>query len=151
MCLTRVRGCYATPTHAPTHTHHTHTPARLTHTHTQVLSCDWTCFDATQYGTLMVVDPEEEYFATEVDKLQVDLEQRGLSLLVVADWYNPRVVERARFFDVSTRSWWTPITGWVSRHVQPRGVTCPHARASPTRTRAMTRVTRPHPLPVNRA
>ena len=62
----------------------------------------------------MVVDPEEEYFAAEVDKLQVDLEQRGLSLLVVADWYNPRVVERARFFDVSTRSWWTPITGSVA-------------------------------------
>lgn len=83
----------------------------------QILGNDWTCFDATEYGTLLVVDSEEEFFAEEVAKLRQDVASAGLSVLVVADWYNADVVQQARFFDVSTRSWWTPITGYVTRSV----------------------------------
>ena len=36
---------------------------------------------------------------------------RGLSLVVLADWYNPAVMKSLRFFDENTQSWWTPVTG----------------------------------------
>jgi membrane-bound transcription factor site-1 protease len=32
----------------------------------EVLSEDYTCFDAYEYGALLIVDPEEEYFEQEV-------------------------------------------------------------------------------------
>ena len=32
----------------------------------EVLGVPFTCFDASEYGTLMVVDAEEEYFPEEV-------------------------------------------------------------------------------------
>lgn len=32
----------------------------------EVLSSDFTCFDASLYGAVLVVDPEEEFFAAEV-------------------------------------------------------------------------------------
>ena len=42
----------------------------------QVLGSDFTCFDASQYGTLLLVDPEEDYFPEEVAKLGEDVRQR---------------------------------------------------------------------------
>lgn len=69
---------------------------------------------SSSYGTLLVVDTEEEFFPAEVAKLQDDVMKEGLSVLVLADWYNVGVIDKARFFDVSTRSWWTPVTGYVA-------------------------------------
>ena len=34
----------------------------------EVLGVPFTCFDASEYGTLMVVDAEEEYFPEEVGR-----------------------------------------------------------------------------------
>ena len=56
-----------------------------------VLGEPYTCFDASNYGTLMIVDPEEEYFREEIDKLYSDVRERGLSVIVLADWYNVEV------------------------------------------------------------
>ena len=36
----------------------------------------------------MIVDIEDFFSQKEITKLQSDLETRGLSLIVVADWYN---------------------------------------------------------------
>lgn len=77
----------------------------------EVLGNDFTCFDAALYGTLLLVDSEDDFHAAEVAKLQRDLRETGLSLLVMADWYDTRVMERAQFFDDNTRMWWSPITG----------------------------------------
>ncbi|XP_042225174.1 membrane-bound transcription factor site-1 protease-like [Homarus americanus] len=76
----------------------------------EVLGSPFTCFDASKYGTLMVVDPEEEYFPEEVTKLRHDVE-KGLSLIVFADWYNVSVMKKVKFYDENTKQLWMPVTG----------------------------------------
>ncbi|XP_050300873.1 membrane-bound transcription factor site-1 protease isoform X2 [Anthonomus grandis grandis] len=76
----------------------------------EVLGSPFTCFDASQYGTLLIVDPEEEYFPEEVVKLKRDVEA-GLSVIIFADWYNVTVMKKVKFYDENTRQWWMPDTG----------------------------------------
>ena len=71
---------------------------------------------AVQYGALLVVDSEEEFYEEEIAKLHRDVEQHGLGLIVFAEWYNVDTMVKMRFFDDNTRSWWTPITG---QHTPP--------------------------------
>lgn len=68
----------------------------------EVLGCPFTCFDASQYGTVLLVDSEEEYFPEEVAKLKRDVDN-GLSLIVFADWYNVTVMKKVKFYDENTR------------------------------------------------
>lgn len=77
----------------------------------EVLGVPFTCFDARQYGTLLIVDPEEEFFQEEIVKLKRDFDENGLSVIVFADWYNVSVMEKVKFYDENTRHWWTPDTG----------------------------------------
>ena len=65
-------------------------------------------------GTLLLVDSEEEYFAEEVAKLREDVEERGLSVIVVGDWFNVPVMRKIKFYDENTRQWWMPDTGGVN-------------------------------------
>lgn len=76
----------------------------------EVLGSPFTCFDASQYGTLLLVDPEEEFFPEEVAKLKRDVDS-GLSVIVFADWYNVSVIKKVKFYDENTRQWWVPDTG----------------------------------------
>ncbi|KAK4397020.1 Subtilisin-like protease SBT6.1 [Sesamum angolense] len=75
------------------------------------LGSPFTCFDANKYGTLLLVDLEDEYFAEEMTKLKNDVINNGLGLAVFADWYNVDSMMKMKFFDDNTRSWWTPVTG----------------------------------------
>lgn len=77
----------------------------------EALGSPLTCFDARQYGTLLLVDLEDEYFEEEIDKLREDILNTGLGLAVFAEWYNVETMVKMRFFDDNTRSWWTPVTG----------------------------------------
>ncbi|CDS43691.1 membrane bound transcription factor site 1 [Echinococcus multilocularis] len=77
----------------------------------EVLQQPFTCFDASKYGTLMIVDPEEEFWPEEVSKLQADVYQRGLSLLVFAGWFNTSVQAALKFYDLNNRRLWVPVTG----------------------------------------
>ncbi|XP_049814659.1 membrane-bound transcription factor site-1 protease isoform X1 [Schistocerca nitens] len=76
----------------------------------EVLGSPFTCFDASQYGTVLLVDAEEEYFPEEFAKLKRDVDN-GLSLIVFADWYNVTVMKKVKFYDENTRQWWMPDTG----------------------------------------
>ncbi|KAF6078606.1 membrane bound transcription factor peptidase, site 1 [Phyllostomus discolor] len=76
----------------------------------EVLGSPFTCFDANQYGTLLMVDSEEEYFPEEVAKLRRDVDN-GLSLIIFSDWYNTSVMRKVKFYDENTRQWWMPDTG----------------------------------------
>lgn len=76
----------------------------------EVLGSPFTCFDASQYGTLMIVDAEEEYFPEEITKLKRDVDH-GLSVVIFADWYNVSVMKKVKFYDENTRQWWMPDTG----------------------------------------
>ena len=80
----------------------------------EVLGSPLTCFDASQYGALLIVDSEEEFFPEEVEKLRHDVNERGLSLIVFADWYNVDVMRKIKFYDENTRQWWMPDTGTYS-------------------------------------
>jgi len=71
----------------------------------EVLGNPFTCFDASHYGTLLVVDPEEEYFPEEKYKLEKDIEA-GLSVIVFADWYNTTVMQKVEFFDENSKFVW---------------------------------------------
>ena len=75
------------------------------------LGSPFDCFDAAQYGALLLVDSEEEYTPGEAAKLAADVAQRGLGLVVFAEWYHVTTMERMRFFDDNTHSYWTPVTG----------------------------------------
>lgn len=76
----------------------------------EVMGEHMNCLDMTQYGTLLIVDPEEEFFAEEISKLRRDVDN-GLSVIVFADWYNTTVMKKVRFYDENTRLWWIPDTG----------------------------------------
>ena len=77
----------------------------------EILGSPLTCFDATDYGALLLVDSEEEFTAEETAKLVADVETRGLSVAVVGEWYNVAQMQSMRFFDDNTHSTWTPVTG----------------------------------------
>uniref|UniRef100_A0A182N2M0 Membrane-bound transcription factor site-1 protease n=1 Tax=Anopheles dirus TaxID=7168 RepID=A0A182N2M0_9DIPT len=97
---------------------HVHTNFKDMYTHlrnagyyVEVLGAPYTCFNASHYGTLLVVDPEEEFFPGEIAKLREDVLERQLSVIVFADWYNTSVMRRIKFYDENTRQWWMPDTG----------------------------------------
>ena len=59
----------------------------------EVLTAPLTCFDAAEYGHLIIMDPEDEYHPAEREKLTADVRERGLGLIVYADWYNAQVIK----------------------------------------------------------
>ncbi|XP_059622943.1 membrane-bound transcription factor site-1 protease isoform X2 [Phlebotomus argentipes] len=97
---------------------HIHTNFRDMYTHlrnagyyVEVLGVPFTCFNASNYGTLLIVDPEEEFFPEEIAKLKRDVLEIDLSVIVFADWYNTSIMRKIKFYDENTRQWWMPDTG----------------------------------------
>lgn len=39
------------------------------------------------------------------------VETQGLGLVVLADWYDPKVISRLGFYDENTRSQWEALSG----------------------------------------
>lgn len=92
---------------------HIHTNFKDMYTHlrnagyyVEVLGEPFTCFNASYYGTLLIVDPEEEYFDEEIEKLKQDVLELNLSVIIFADWYNTSVMRKIRFYDENTRQWY---------------------------------------------
>lgn len=77
----------------------------------ETLSEPLTCFNASEYGALLLIDTEDEFSSEEIEKVQADVTERGLGLVVLADWYDNTIMDRMRFFDENTRLWWTPAIG----------------------------------------
>lgn len=77
----------------------------------EILGQDYTCFDGSEYGVLMIVDSEDDFRPDEVAKIEKDVKEKGLSLLVLAEWYNEEVMKKITFFDDNTQLWWTPQIG----------------------------------------
>jgi len=77
----------------------------------ELLGAPLTCFDASQYGALLLMDAEDEFFPSEIQKLKKDVLEEGLSVIIVADWYNTEVMKKLHFQDSSTKEWWAPVTG----------------------------------------
>ena len=76
----------------------------------EVLTESYGCFQASNYQVLLIIDPED-YFSEEKElaKLRRDVEQEGLSLVIMADWYNRDLMSRNSFFNNNTFEMWTPF------------------------------------------
>ena len=77
----------------------------------EVLGSPFTCFDAKNYGALLLIDLEEEYASDEIAKLTRDVREEGLGLVVFADWYDLTTMESLKFFDDNTHYEWHAATG----------------------------------------
>ena len=77
-----------------------------------ILGDPFLCFDASLYGTLIIADAEENFAQEEREKLFEDIGE-GLSVIILADWYNIEIIRKNAFFDENTEKTWTPATGWV--------------------------------------
>jgi membrane-bound transcription factor site-1 protease len=77
----------------------------------EVLRKPWSCFDAALYSVLVLCDLEESLGRGEVAKLEADVRYQGLSLLVIADWYDEIGLLEGAIVDDNTHSKWFPITG----------------------------------------
>lgn len=97
---------------------HIHTNFKDMYTHLrssgyyiEVLGEPFTCFNASHYGTLLIVDSEEEFWDAEIKKFQDDIFNKNLSVIIFGDWYNTTVMKHMKFYDQNTRQWWIPDTG----------------------------------------
>ena len=46
------------------------------------------CFGGQKYGTLIIVDPEDEFYPEEIAKLEADVRTQGLNVVVFGEWFN---------------------------------------------------------------
>lgn len=72
--------------HLATNYHDLYNALRDKGYYVETLSGSATCFDAANYGALLVVDSEEEFYPAEVEKLARDVKELGLGLVVFAEW-----------------------------------------------------------------
>lgn len=77
----------------------------------EVLGHSYECFNAENYGALLIVDTEDEFHPDEASKLYNDVIKKGLSLIIFADWYNITVMKETKFYDENSKQWWLPETG----------------------------------------
>lgn len=64
----------------------------------EVLRGSFECFNADDYGILLIVDPEDKFSEREIQKLQKDILVYGMSLMLFADWYEPKLKD-INYFD----------------------------------------------------
>lgn len=67
--------------------------------HVEVLSDPFTCFDATNYGALMIIDIEDYFSELEILKLRKDIEENELSIIIFADWFNKDLMSNNGLFN----------------------------------------------------
>ena len=77
----------------------------------EILRSPWTCFDANQYQLLLIIDTEEGIEDSEIIKVENDIWNNGLSILILAEWFDELKILKSQFNDENTRSRWYPITG----------------------------------------
>ena len=54
---------------------------------------EFNCVDADSYGVYLIIDPEVIIEEKEAEKIRYDVEQKGVNLLVLADWYDQKIVD----------------------------------------------------------
>ncbi|VDK82699.1 unnamed protein product, partial [Onchocerca ochengi] len=77
----------------------------------EILGEPLTCVDLSQYSAYLIIDPEDEFFPIERQKLYDEVNNANLNLIIFADWYNTSVIDKIRFMDENTKQWWQPETG----------------------------------------
>ena len=77
----------------------------------EVLSSSLTCFDASNYGALILADTEGEFHREEIDKLYLDVTSGGLGLIILGEWHNEKRMQSLSHYDENARGFWRPIVG----------------------------------------
>jgi hypothetical protein len=79
-----------------------------------------------------MVDVEEDFYAEEMVKLRNDVERKGLSLVILAEWFNAKFIKKAAcVFDIS--------------HISKLR----YSRAHPRRILVLSFLPSPSPLPLS--
>ena len=78
----------------------------------EILRGTFECYDARNYGILMIVDPEETYSPEEIYKLENDVMIHGLSVVVLADWYDTSIMAKNSFRNKLNGQELKPLTGY---------------------------------------
>ena len=77
----------------------------------EILRGSFNCFDANNYGALLIVDPEEMFSQREIDKLEYDVIKSGLSVIVFADWFDLEMIEKNTYYNTAHLETRKPIIG----------------------------------------
>lgn len=77
----------------------------------EILNEPLTCFDARNYGALLMIDIEDYLSDEEISSLRYGFEQQGLTLIIVADWYNEEVLKQKKYYNIVTFEDWYPFMG----------------------------------------
>lgn len=77
----------------------------------EILNEPLTCFSASNYKALLLIDIEDYLSETEIAKVRRDVEVEGLSLIVVADWFNKKKLHAQSFSNIVTFENWLPFMG----------------------------------------
>lgn len=77
----------------------------------EVLNESIICFDSQYYGTYILADPEKALTKQEVTKLQKDIEQRGLSIILLAEWSEASLISKHTFASEFYKKTWNPLIG----------------------------------------
>ena len=78
--------------------------------HVETLNTEFCEFNAENYASLLLIDPEKNFTDHEVSKIENDV-KKGLNLLIFSDWYNSFVVGKLKFYDENAQKWSKPVTG----------------------------------------
>lgn len=71
-------------------------PCRDAGYYLEVLASPATCFNASAYGALLIVDSEDEFYRQEIAKLAADVAQQGLGEMAAREAGGGRLVGRMR-------------------------------------------------------
>ena len=69
------------------------------------------CFNASDYGILLLVDPEEKFSKNEILKLQKDITVYGLNLILFAEWWDYSLLDMNSYYSKTKKQSIIPVTG----------------------------------------
>lgn len=75
---------------------------------------DLTCIDPFRYHSYLIIDPEAAFSLDEERKLKYDMEFAGVSLIVVADWYQEAKLDTVSFLHPNDGNVIKPNSGGAS-------------------------------------
>nr|AIG55378.1 secreted protein [Thraustotheca clavata] len=77
----------------------------------EIASVDYTCLELSKYGLVLVVDPEEPWFDSEIQAMTAAIREQNVSLVVIGGWYNLDTMNSLEIWDTNTLSHWQPVVG----------------------------------------
>jgi len=77
----------------------------------EILRGSFNCFEASNYASLLIIDPEEMFSQREIEKIEYDVIKSGLSLIIFADWFDLAMIEKNTYYNTAQLETRKPIIG----------------------------------------